>query len=104
MRWILLSVFSWITSFAGYLVLLRGIYGQTIAPSHLPSVLFWSWVAAIGALSLVMVPALVLLKKLLGGCRPPHLFPILGGLLGIVPTLLLIWAFGGTFRSLLSHE
>jgi hypothetical protein len=89
---------------AVYLVMLRMAYGQMIARGDVAAVLAWSWVGALVAFLVVYLPCFLLLRKVLRGYTPNALFMLTGFALGIVPTLLIIWAFGGTIRSLLSHE
>lgn len=100
----LLATASWLMGVAVYLVMLRMAYGQMIARGDVGAVLAWSWVGALAAFALVYLPCFLLLRKVLRGCTPNALFSLTGFALGIVPTLLIIWAFGGTIRSLLSHE
>lgn len=104
MRWFLLTLLSWLAGLAVYLMLLRGLYGGMISRGDFAAVLLWSGLAAGAALALLYAPGLVLLKTVLGGYRPVHVFATAGALLGVIPTWLIVWAFGGTVRSLLSHE
>ena len=56
------------------------------------------------AVPVVYLPVMKILKRVLGGYRPVAAFPLAAAVLGVVPTGLVMYAFGGKVASLLSPE
>jgi hypothetical protein len=94
---------AWLAGLAAYELLLRIVWKQTTGGDW-AAVAFWSAIAWALAAPLVYVPALVLLRKLLGGFRPMVLFPLLAAFLGVAPTALIAVRWGGNLRALATPE
>ena len=101
---IIIFLTSWITGLAAYLGSLALFYRQSISSGDLFAVLFWSLLAFAFAFFALYLPVLLGVRRLLHGVRPLWPFPLLAVLLGIVPTALILFFWGGGVRSLLSPE
>ncbi len=101
-------VVSWLIGVAVYLSSIYLIYGQAVGRADLTAFLFWSLMAALFALSLIYLPIMLLLRKLLGGYKPVAAFPVVASLMFIIPTAFILGVFstdGYDFlRSLSSPE
>jgi hypothetical protein len=95
---------SWIVGLAAYLASLALFHRQTISSGDLSAVLFWSLLAFALAFFALYLPALFGVRRFLRGVRPLWPFPFVAVLLGIVPTALIFFFWGGGIRSLLSPE
>jgi drug/metabolite transporter (DMT)-like permease len=95
---------SWIVGLAAYLGSLALFYRQSISSGDLSSVLLSSLLAFALAFFALYLPVLLGVRRLLRGVRPLWAFPLLGVLLGVVPTALILFFWGGGLRSLLSPE
>ena len=65
---------------------------------------FWSLVAFALAFFGLYLPVLLGVRRLLRGVRPLWPFPLVAGLLGVVPTATICFFWGGDVRSLVSAE
>lgn len=95
---------SWAVGLAAYLGSLAVFYRQSISSGDLSAVLFWSLLAFALAFFALYLPVLLGVRRLLRGVRPLWPFPLLAMLLGVVPTALILFFWGGGVRSLLSPE
>ena len=93
------------------LILLSGIFGLLLAvcffalfirpnePIREWLVTFlWALVYFLIAAPLIYLPSMLLLRKLLKGYKPAILFPTLAALIGLVPVLLFVCAWGGRIQ------
>ena len=90
-----------LVAYVGSLVL---FYRQSISSGDLSAVLFWSLLAFAPAFFAMYLPVLLGVRRLLRGVRPLWPFPLLAVLLGIVPTALILFFWGGDVQSLFSPE
>jgi len=95
---------SWAVGIAAYLGALALFYRQSISSGDLFAVLFWSLLAFALAFFGLYLPVLFGVRRLLHGVRPLWPFPLIAVLLGVVPTSLIVFFFGGGARSLVSPE
>ena len=95
---------SWVTGLVAYLAALAVFYGQSISSGDLSAVLFWSLLAFAIAFVAVHVPALLGLRRFLHGVHPLWPFPVVAALLGVVPSGLIVFFWGGGFGALASPE
>jgi hypothetical protein len=95
---------SWIVGCATYLGSLALFYRQTISSGDLSAVLFWSLLAFAISFFALYLPVLLGVRWFLRGVRPLWPFPLVAVLLGVVPTVLILFFWGGGIRSLLSPE
>ena len=100
-RLVILIPLAWAVGVWAYLAALDLIWGQTVG-SDLDAVLFWSALAFLVAVPTAYIPTLFGLRRLLGGYRPVIVFPIATALLGVLPTALIVFVWGGGFGSLVS--
>ena len=98
-RLVILIPLAWAVGVWAYLAALDLIWGQTVG-SDLDAVLFWSALAFLVAVPTAYIPTLFGLRRLLGGYRPVIVFPIATALLGVLPTALIVFVWGGGFGSL----
>jgi len=101
---IVLFLMSWAVGLAAYLGSLALFYRQSISSGDFFAVLFWSLLAFALAFFALYLPVLLALRRLLHGVSPLWPFPLLATVLGIVPTALILFYWGGGFRSLVSPE
>jgi len=101
-----LFVASWAIGLSAYLVCCGLFYGQfvPITSGDFRAVALSSLLAFAVAFYLVYLPALLVLRRLLRGVHPAWPFPVLAILLGVLPTAMILFFWGGTLRSLLSSE
>jgi hypothetical protein len=104
LRILTLFVGSWLAGLAAYIGVLALFYGQAMSRGDFFAVCFWSLLAFAAAFFGFYLPALLGVRRLLGGVRPVWPFPVAAGLLGIVPTAAILFLWGGNVRSLLSPE
>jgi hypothetical protein len=103
MRRVLLAVpGAWLVGLATYVGALWLFWGQAMGGGDATAVMFWSFVALLIAVPVVYWPAFSLLHKLRRGFRPAGLFALVAAALGIVPTAMITWYWGGDLASLLS--
>lgn len=100
---ILVFLTAWVIGLAAYLGALALFYRQSSSAGDFSALLFWSLLAFAIVFFVLYLPALFGLRWWLRGVRPLWPFPLLAVLLGIVPTALIVFWWGGGFRSLLSH-
>jgi hypothetical protein len=67
-------------------------------------IIVWSLVALLSAVPLVYLPALALLSRLVGGSRPRWLFIVVAIALGVIPTAMIMFCWGGGLAELVSPE
>ena len=72
--------------------------------SEWTAVAFWSALTFGVAAVVLYAPAMLFLRMKLRGYRPVVWFPLLASILGIVPTAMIIFLWGGGLRSLFSAE
>ena len=106
MKFLRLFIASWAIGLIAYVVSCALFYGQLIpmTSGDFRSVAFCSVFAFAVAFYLVYLPALLVLRRLLRGVHPAWPFPVLAILLGVLPTAMILFFWGGTLRSLLSSE
>ncbi len=104
MKIIIIFLASWVVGLAAYLGSLALFYRQSISSGDLSAVLFWSLLAFALAFFVLYLPALFRVRRWLRGVRPLWPFPLLAVLLGVVPTALILFFWGGGVRSLVSPE
>lgn len=104
-RLVMLLVVAWATGAAVYLLALKVINGESVAGDELRALLFWSALSFVFASIAFYLPALYLLRNLLGGTRPAWPFAGVAVVAGIVPFLLLNATWGDkSWQNLLSVE
>lgn len=81
-------------------------YRQTISlmSADFRSAAIYSFVAFAITFFIVYLPALLALRRFLHGVHPMWPFPLVAMLLGVLPTAMVLFYWGGTLRSLLSPE
>jgi len=104
MKTLLLFVISWLIGLCAYVGSCALFYRQTIGSADLFSAALYSFIAFAIAFCVVYLPSLLALRRLLNGTRPVWPFPLVAALLGVLPTALVLFGWGGTLRSLVSHE
>jgi hypothetical protein len=104
MRIIAVFFASWAAGLAAYIGALALFYRQSISSGDFSAVLFWSLAAFAPAFFAVYLPALLGMRRLLRGVRPLWPFPLVAVLLGVIPTALIVFVWGGGVRALLSPE
>ena len=106
MKTLRLFIASWVIGLIAYVVSCALFYGQLvpITSGDFRSVAFCSVIAFAVAFYLVYLPALLALRRLLRGVHPAWPFPVLAVLLGVLPTAMILFFWGGTRRSLFSAE
>lgn len=106
MKTLFLFIMSWLVGLLSYLGGLAVFFGAPIMLTldYFPPLLFWSLAAFTLSFLLIYLPALFTLRRLLHGVRPIWPFPILAIVLGIFPTALIFFMWGGGIRSLISPE
>jgi hypothetical protein len=72
--------------------------GDWVAVAH------WSLVALSVSTLVVYAPAMMVVRRVLGGYRPIIWFPLVAILLGVIPTMLIFVANGGNVSSWASPE
>ena len=102
----LIAVFltSWIVGLAAYLGSGVLLYRQSISSGDLTFAVVWSLMAFALAFLALYLPALFVMRRWLRGVRPRWPFALLAVLLGVVPTALICFLWGGGVRSLVSAE
>ena len=103
MRMIPVSVVAWIAGMAAYEAWLRLAWGQSLGADG-TAVAVWSFLSFGAAAVVVYAPAMLLLRRALGGYKPIGWFPLLAAILGVVPTGLIVLFWGGGLRGLVSVE
>lgn len=101
---LLVFVLSWLTGILTYLGALAVFYHQTISRGDFSAVALGSLAAFAIAFFVVYLPALFALRTALRGVRPAWSFPLVAVLLGVIPTAMILFYWGGTPRSLWSSE
>jgi hypothetical protein len=104
MKIIGIFVTAWLVGLAAYLGSLALFYRQSISAGDLSAVLFWSLLAFALAFFALYLPVLFGVRRWLRGVRPLWPFPLLAVLLGVVPTALMLFFWGGGIQSLFSPE
>ena len=108
LKFAIVCVVSWFVGVAIYLSSLYLIYGQTAEGADLMAVLFWSFVAALLTFTLIYLPIMFLLRRLLHGYKPVAAFPLVASLVFVIPTAFILGMFStdgyGFLRSLVSPE
>ena len=106
MKTLRLLIASWVIGLIAYVVSCALFYGQLvpITSGDFRSVALCSLIALAVAFYVVYLPALLALRRLLHGVHPAWPFPALAVLLGVLPTAMILFFWGGTLRSLLSSE
>jgi hypothetical protein len=89
--------------FAAYEVMLRLIWRQSMGGDW-AAVAYWSLVALTFSTLLVYTPAMMVVRRILGGYRPIIWFPLVAIVLGVIPTMLIFVANGGNVSSWTSPE
>jgi len=103
MRLFLSTAIGWAAGLATYVLILRVWHGETLG-SDLQAVVFWTALAFAASVPLLYIPVMSVLRRLLRGYRPIVAYPFVAAVLGIVPTAMVMYAFGGNATSLLSPE
>ena len=103
MRMIYASVAAWLVGLAVYEGWLRVAWGQSMGADW-TSVAFASAQAFGVTVIVVYAPAMVFLRKRLGGYKPVVWFPAVASLLGVVPTAIIMFVWGGRVQDLFSPE
>ncbi|RYD74281.1 MAG: hypothetical protein EOP84_20160 [Verrucomicrobiaceae bacterium] len=101
---ILLAIVAWAAGLLAYVVSLAAFYRQSISHGDFVAVVVWSAIGFFLAFVAVYLPALLGLRRLLGGVRPAWPFPLASILLGVAPTAFVLLYWGGGLRSLFSSE
>ncbi len=99
----LVSLCAWLIGLVVYESWLRLVWRQGIGGDW-EAVAFWSGIAFAVAVVVVYAPAMLVLRKILGGYKPVVWFPLVASMLGIVPTMIILIVHGGGFGDLLSPE
>jgi hypothetical protein len=104
----IVCVVSWLVGVAVYISSLYLIYGQTAEGADLAAILFWSFVAALLAFTLIYLPIMFLLRRLLRGYKSVAAFPLVASLVFVIPTAFILGTFStdgyGFLRSLVSPK
>ena len=99
-----LAVLGWLSGLVAYLAALGLLYGEGISSGDFWSVAFSSLIAFALCYWLLYLPILRLVRYVLRHPRWDWVFPIVGMLIGVVPTALIARFRGGSFRALLTPE
>lgn len=92
-RLIITGVASWFLGIIVYFSLLSIFYREAVEGSDFKAALTWSFAAALLTFPAIYTPILLLARKLLGGCKPAIIFPVLAASICIVPAMFIIWMF-----------
>jgi hypothetical protein len=106
-RLIAVPISSWLLGVAAYIISLYTLYGERIEAVDLEAVLSWSALALLAALLFVYLPVPLLLRRLMHGCEPVFVFALFGSWLFVIPTTIILLAWGGGAQlpgSLISPE
>ena len=97
---------SWVIGLIAYVVSCALIYQQMVplASGDFRAVALCSALAFGVAFYLAYLPALLALRSILHGVHPTWPFPLLAILLGVLPTAMILFFWGGIVRALLSPE
>src|SRR3954469_23500714 len=101
---IIIFLSSWLTGLAAYVGAGALFYRQSISRGDLLAAGFLSLMAFALAFFGLYLPVLFAVRRLLRGVRPLWPFPLVAGLLGVVPTAAICFFWGGGVRSLVSAE
>jgi len=106
LKTVILFIASWLVGLLSYVGGCAAIYRQSISltSGDFRFALLWSFGAYALCFLVLYLPALFTLRRLLYGVRPVWAFPVLSILLGIVPTALIFFSWGGGIHSLISAE
>jgi hypothetical protein len=99
-----LAVLGWLAGLLAYLAALGLLYGEWISSGDFWSVVFSSLIAFALCYWVLYLPILRLVRFVLRHPRWNWVFPIVGMLIGVVPTALIARFWGGSFRPLLTPE
>jgi hypothetical protein len=100
----LLCVVAWVVGVVAYIGALAVLFRQSISFGDFIAVLVGSAVAFALAFITLYLPALFGLYRMLGGVRPAWAFSVLAMVLGLAPTALIVFYWGGGLRGLISCE
>lgn len=99
-----LGILGWLTGLVAYLAALALLYRQSISRGDLGSVVFSSLLAFAICYWLLYLPILGLARRWLPRSWMAWSLPVIGVLLGLLPTALIARFWGGSFRALLTPE
>lgn len=85
------SIVSWILGILVCFAFIGLAYGQTPQGADVRWLIGSSFLASVLLLPTVYLPTMLLTRKLLRGCRPVFVFPVVGALLFFLPTLFIVW-------------
>jgi hypothetical protein len=102
-RMILVTICAWLVGLVTYESWLRIVWRQSMGGDW-AAVVFWSGVVFAVAALAVYAPAMLVLRKLLGGYKPVLWFSIVASMLGVLPTAIILTVHGGGFGDLISAE
>lgn len=104
----IVCVASWLVGVAAYVSSLYLIYGQTAGGAGPMAVLIWSFAAAVSAFTLIYLPIVSLLRRLLRGYKPVAAFPLVASVGLVLPAAFILGLFStdgsGLLHSLVSPE
>lgn len=103
LRYLIVLPLAYITGVGVYVSALWIIWGQSVG-ADMPAVLFWSLLAFLVAFLFVYLPILTAIRIMLGGYRPVLVFAVAASLIGVVPTAIILFSWGGGIRDLFSAE
>ena len=107
-RLIIACALSWLVGVTTYFSSLRFIYHQTAEGADVTAVLFWSFAESLFAFSIVYLPMMFVLRRILHGFKPLAAFPAVASLAFILPTAFIMFMFSLSIdsfaRSLFSPE
>jgi uncharacterized membrane-anchored protein YitT (DUF2179 family) len=97
MKLVSISLGSWLLGLSAILLTFSVIEGESLSVADIKGVTVISLIVAALLFSLGYAPSLFWLRKRLGGCRPPALFPFASALVLNLPVILIgILAIGRT--------
>jgi hypothetical protein len=99
-----LAVFGWLAGLVSYVAALGLLYGEWIGSGDFWAVALSSLIAFALCYWLLYLPILRLVRLVLRHPRWDWVFPVVGMLIGVVPTALIARFHGGSFRQVLTPE
>lgn len=93
---ILASIVSWIGGLIVFFLTLLILNGQLPQRGDVIAEIGLSFLTSALFLPTVHLPSLLILRRILGGCKPIFIFCLIGSLAGLVCTTFVIWMFSTT--------
>lgn len=103
-RLLIATPLAWLCGIGTYAAAMLLSYNQIMSGGDFRSVAVWSAILLLIVVPYVYWPILSLTHLLLNGFRPVWVFPVVGMVLGIVPSALFLFRWGGRMIDFYSSE